>query len=105
MMPRILPFLAMVASVIMGVIALLSGELLMQLLGGLAIIVAAGMGISQIQVQRALMKPPPLGEKREPGDPLHSTLGDRLFAIFFLGGTIILVIVLALYTAWQLGLY
>jgi hypothetical protein len=105
MTPKLLPYLAMLGSVVLGGMALFTGDLYLQLLGGLAILIAIGAGISQVQMNQVLKTPPPLRPPRKPGDPPYSTLGDRLFAMVFLGATIIIVLALAVYTAWELELF
>jgi hypothetical protein len=105
MIPKVLPFAAMLGAAVLGIVALLSGELLLQLLGGLAILVALGAGISEAQMDKALRTPPPLEERRGQADPARSILGDRIYALVFIAATVILVIALAIYTAWQLYLF
>ncbi len=82
-----------------------SGELLFQMLGALLLAVGLGTVIGQIQLNRSLKQPLPKEELIDISQVPPKGLGERLYPYVFLGSTIVIVLALALYVAWDLGMW
>ena len=86
---------------LIGAVALLTGSTAERLLGGLALVVAAGLAWSALRSQRGgdEQSPYPDTEFRTP----DLSFGERLLPWLFYSAAILIVVVMAAYTLWYLG--
>jgi len=102
---KAMPALMLVMAAFMALLTLGSGELLFQMLGAILVVVGLGTVISQIQLNQSFERPLPNEELIDISQVPPKGLGEKLYPYVFLGSTIVIVLVLTLYVAWDLGLW
>lgn len=87
---------------LIGVVALIGGSPAERLLGGLALLVAAGLGWTSWRGRRQQDE-----DKQEEPRQLRTpelSVGERLLPYFFITAAVLIVVAMTAYTLWYLGL-